>query len=129
MLKPSPWALAFVVVLSIAPAIAGSKDADAKPAGNTTNGAAQPAAVPATPSASHANVTALLGVLVMKGVLAPSEANAIKDAAPDAEMQLLLNALARKGVVTADDLSAASVAAPSPAPQGVAAALTTPPAP
>ena len=52
----------------------------------------------------------------MKGVLAPSEADAIRNAAPDAELQILLEALARKGVVSAADLSAAgSSAAVSPA--------------
>jgi hypothetical protein len=64
-------------------------------------------------------VTALLGVLVMKGVLAPSEANAIHDAAPEAEFQLLVEALARKGVVSAADLSTAV----SPATAVVAAAV------
>ncbi len=109
-----------LVVVSVAPALAGAKDAtDAKaPAETTANPAAQPAAAAnpnLTPVAGNANVTALLGVLVMKGVLAPSEANAIRNAAPDAELQLLLEALARKGVVSAADLSAA--ATPGPAAQ------------
>ena len=122
-----------IVVASVAPALAGTKDAtDAKAPAETTanpasvnpasgnpasgNPAAQPAAAAnpnITPVAGNANVTALLGVLVMKGVLAPSEANAIRNAAPDAELQLLLEALARKGVVSAADLSAAAPASPA----------------
>ena len=42
----------------------------------------------------------------MKGVLAPSEANAIQNAAPTDQFEALVNALARKGVVSAADLSA-----------------------
>ncbi len=122
-----------LVVVSVAPALAGAKDAtDAKASAETSaksasgnpasgnpgsgNPAAQPAAA-ANPSlapvAGNANVTALLGILVMKGVLAPSEANAIRNAAPDAELQLLLDALARKGVVSAADLSPAAGVSPA----------------
>jgi hypothetical protein len=114
-----------IVVASVAPALAGAKDAtDAKAPAETTgnptsaNPAAQPAAAAnpnITPVAGNANVTALLGVLVMKGVLAPSEANAIRNAAPDAELQLLLEVLARKGVVSAADLSAAPASSAAPA--------------
>jgi hypothetical protein len=126
-----------LVVVSVAPALAGAKDAtDAKASAATTaksdsgnpasgNPAAQPAAAAnpnITPVAGNANVTALLGVLVMKGVLTAGEANAIRNAAPDAELQLLLEALARKGVVSAADLSAAG--APSPAAPTAAAAPT-----
>jgi len=110
---------ALLAVVSVAPALAGPKDAaDPK----------KPAAQPATaanpnpsPAAGNGNVTALLGVLVMKGVLAPSEANAIRNAAPEAEFQLLVDALARKGVVSAADLTAAS-----PAGQPAAAAAVAP---
>ncbi len=98
-----------LAVVTVAPVLAGTKDAsDSKtPATTAANPAAQPAPA-ANPNISpgNANVTALLGVLVMKGVLAPSEANAIRDAAPEAEFQLLMEALARKGVVNAADLSA-----------------------
>ncbi len=127
MLKLKPpklksWILSsLLIIVSVAPALVGAKDAaDAKtPAENTANPAAQPA--PAanpniTPVAGDPNVTALLGVLVMKGVLAPSEANAIRTAGPNAEFQMLVEALARKGVVSAADLSVAgtpSTAAPA----------------
>jgi hypothetical protein len=56
----------------------------------------------------------LLGVLVMKGVLAPAEANAIRNAAPEAEFQLLVEALSRKGLLSAADLSAATAPAAQP---------------
>jgi hypothetical protein len=58
----------------------------------------------------------------MKGVLAPAEANSIRNAAPEAEFQLLVEALARKGVVNAADLSPA----PSPAAAPVAVVVSAP---
>lgn len=102
---------AVIVVVSVAPALAGKKDASETKAPAAT--AAEPAAQPAAAvhlnigSTESNNITALLGVLVMKGVLAPGEANAIHNAAPETEFQLLVEALARKGVVSAADLSAA----------------------
>ncbi|MGO9088980.1 MAG: hypothetical protein ACLQBK_27570 [Candidatus Sulfotelmatobacter sp.] len=133
MPKLKPWILAaLLTAASVVPALGRAKDAaDAKnPAETTANPAAQPAPPAAnpnlTPAASNANVTALLGVLVMKGVLAPSEANAIRNAAPEAEFQLLVEALARKGVVTADDLAAAAPA-PAATPAAAAAPVTATP--
>ena len=109
---------------------------------NTANESSAEATPPPSPSptptltttAGNANVTALLGVLVMKGVLAPSEANAIKNAAPEAEFQLLVDALSRKGVLSAADLSAATTptaqpstpAAPVAVRETVSAALASP---
>ena len=81
-----------VLAITAVPVMAGNNDA--KPAsGNAAN--AEPAAVPANPNPSpnlgatpvNANVTALLGVLVTKGVLAPAEAEAIRNAAPEVEFQ------------------------------------------
>jgi len=129
--KLKQWICSILLAaVSVVPALAGAKDAadPKKPAETTANPAsANPASQPATaansnpsPVVGNGNVTALLGVLVMKGVLAPSEANAIRNAAPEAEFQLLVDALARKGVVTAADLSAAGN--PSPAAQPVAVA-------
>jgi hypothetical protein len=134
MPKLKPWICAsLLAVVSVAPALAGEKDAaDAKAAAETAaNPAAQPAPAAATPNLTPApastNVTALLGVLVMKGVLAPSEANAIRSAAPDAEFQLLVEALTRKGVVSAEDLSAAPAPAPAqPAASPVEVVVSTP---
>jgi hypothetical protein len=117
-----------LLVVSVAPVLAGAKDTtDTKtpPEAATGNPAAQPApaanASP-TPVAASGNVTALLGLLVMKGVLAPAEANSIRNAAPEAEFQLLVEALARKGVVNAADLSPA----PSPAAAPVAVVVSAP---
>jgi hypothetical protein len=125
--------VSLLATVSVAPAFAGTNDAaEAKnsPSANsaTTANAAEPAATPATPSPSpsltpavgNANVTALLGVLVMKGVLAPAEANAIRNAAPEAEFKLLVEALNRKGLLSNADLSAAA----SPAAQPAAPAAT-----
>lgn len=113
------WICSSLLLLaSVAPAFAGAKDAaDSKTPAATPP--AQPAAANATPTAANANVTALLGVLVMKGVLAPGEANAIRNAAPEAEFQMLVDLLARKGIVSASDLSAP--ASPTPAPNPPAA--------
>ena len=100
---------ALLVVVSVGPVFAGTKDAAEPKAPAAAAGApAEPAATPnVNVRAGNANLTALLGVLVMKGVLAPAEANAIRDAAPEAEFQMLVDVLTRKGVVNAADLSAA----------------------
>jgi len=97
-----------LVALVAAPALAGENNAAANA------GAAASTAEPASGAAlnpmpaSGGNVTALLGVLVMKRVLAPAEAKSIESAAPGTEFQALLDALARKGVVSASDLSGVS---------------------
>src|ERR1035438_8260624 len=94
MQKLKLWiCIPLLVAVSVVPVLAGTKDAtDTKTPAETTanpasgNPAAQPAAAAnpnLAPVAGNANVTALLGVLVMKGVLAPSEANAIRTAAPE----------------------------------------------
>jgi len=64
-----------------------------------------PTSAPAALNGGSPNVTALLGVLVMKGVLAPGEANAIRNAAPGEEFPMLVEALMRKGVVSMDELA------------------------
>jgi len=101
------WLLLASVVVS--PVVARSKDAgNAKPpAENGTTLAVQPAPAGTpnpVPLSRSADVTALLGVLVMKGVLTRGEANAIRNAPHDAELQMLVDALARKGIVTTTDL-------------------------
>ena len=82
MQKWNHWICSWLVpLLLIVPALAGSKDSAegktlAEPA---VNGAPAPvAASPTLTGGNTANVTALLGLLVMKGVLAPAEANAIR---------------------------------------------------
>ena len=121
-----------VLAITASPAMAGSNETKtgSESAANTT-----PAEVTAGPApnlilpAGEANITALLGVLVMKGVLAPNEANAIGNAAPSAQFQALVEALSRKGVVNAADLSAIAeakpVAHPATAAGPVAMALST----
>src|SRR5580693_4589442 len=125
-LKRLLWCLLVLAIMAL-PLMAGSNDA--KPA-NGDAASAEPAAATAnanpspnlTAAPGNANVTALLGVLVKKGVLASAEADAIRNAAPEAEFQLLVEALSRKGVLSAADLSAA------PSPAAPAAAQPTAPA-
>ena len=134
MLKLKSWFFAVLVLaLAAAPVMAGNNNAKTSNdnTANTANAEASPAASPdpnpspnpnpsprPSPSvslaATDANVTALLGVLVMKGVLAPTEANAIQNAAPSAQFQALVEALNRKGVLNVADLSAAAKT-PTPA--------------
>ncbi len=120
MLKLKLW-LSSLLVLAITavPVMAGNNDARTDNA-NAANASAEasPAAASPTPSpspslsptatTSDANIAALIGALVTKGVLAPTEANAIRNAAPAAQFQALVEALARKGVVSAADLAAAA---------------------
>jgi hypothetical protein len=138
------FCLLLLLVVTAVPVVANSNEAgtanesaaNAKVEANSAE--ASPAAAPGpslAPKTSDANVTALLGVLVMKGVLAPNEANAIRNAAPEAEFQLLVEALSRKGVISTADLSAAtkpaaqsleSAAQPAAVQNTVSAALASP---
>ena len=131
MLNGKRWICsALMIMVWTLPAFAGVKEgSDAKA---SVEAAAQPAGNATLSPANAANVTALLGVLVMKGVLAPAEANAIRNAAPEAEFQMLVEALAKKGLVSPADLmptpspgSAAPVPVESPSTQ----APTAPPKP
>ena len=106
---------ALLITTWVSPLLAGSKEGAESKAGTT---------VATAPAAGTENVTALLGVLVMKGVLAPAEANAIRNAPPQAEFQMLVDVLKQKGVLSAADVTVA--AAPSAAPAAPSAA---PPAP
>src|ERR1700691_3589510 len=120
MLNVKVWMSSLLVLaITALPVMAGSNDAKAAKENSTSAGAeATPAAtspnLATTPG--DAKVTALLGVLVMKGVLAPNEANAIRDAAPNVQFQALVEALSRKGIVSAADLSAAASPAQPSAP-------------
>lgn len=121
-----PLVVLWVTLLWLMPVMGGTKEAsDSK---RPTETAFNPAAIPV---AGNANVTALLGVLVMKGVLAPAEANAIHAAAPERELPLLLEALVRKGVVSTEDLSSAAgpSAAAASTTTAVAAVSVVPPQP
>jgi hypothetical protein len=112
----------FLITALAVPVFAGSKDGSESKTSTT---------VAAASTAGTENVTALLGVLVMKGVLAPAEANAIRDAAPQAEFQMLVDVLKRKGVLSAADVTAAggSSAAASPAPPPTPVATPIPASP
>jgi hypothetical protein len=105
MLKRWVCGLVFVGLFGL-PMLAGTNDATG--ANGNAVSTAPPTGGSLSPTARNANVTALLGVLVMKGVLDPAEANTIRNAAPDAEFQMLVDALARKGVVSAADLAPAT---------------------
>ncbi|MFI5118687.1 MAG: hypothetical protein ACHP8B_18520, partial [Terriglobales bacterium] len=123
MLKLKSW-LSSLLVLAItaAPVMARNNKANTENANaaNTTSAEASPTAASPSPSpsvglglgatAGDANVTALLGLLVMKGVLAPTEANAIRDASPTAQFQALVQTLSQKGLVSAQDLSVIAAA-------------------
>ncbi len=128
-----------VVAITAVPTMAGSNDAKPANANSANAASANPSPSPSpSPSlspvmtGSDANVAALLNALVTKGVLAPAEANAIRNAAPGAEFQLLVEALTRKGVLSAADLSAAAnaqpaaFAAPVAASENIAASLASP---
>src|ERR1039458_10137289 len=101
-----------VLAITAVPVMAGSNDAKTAKENSTTTTSAEATPAAASPNLAttpgDANVTALLGVLVMKGVLAPNEANAIRNAAPNAQFQALVETLSRKGIVSAADLSVAS---------------------
>ncbi len=134
MPKLKGWLLSLLVLaVTAVPVMAGNNDAKTENANgaNTTEGS--PAGAP-TPSpslgssvapAGDANVTALLGVLVMKGVLAPTEANAIRNAAPTAQFQALIEALSQKGLVNAQDLAAISSAVPTAQPAAIATPVSS----
>jgi hypothetical protein len=142
MLKLRSW-LSSLLVLAItaAPVMAGNNKA--RPENNNAasaeaSAAASPDPSPSpspsiglslTSSTSDSNVTALLGVLVMKGVLAPSEANSIRNAAPSAQFQALVEALSQKGLVSAQDLSAIAGATVVPEAALVNQAAAAAPAP
>ena len=120
MLKVKLWlSILLVVAVMAVPVMAGTNDSKTAnensanpPSAEASPAAASPSPTPSpSPSVSlvtttsDANVAALLGALVKKGVLAPSEAAAIRNAAPGAEFQLLIDALSRKGILSAADLA------------------------
>ena len=82
--------------------------------------AAPPTATPSpdpkpASATSTVSVAALLEALLKKGVLTPSEANDLRNAAPETELQLLVEALTRKGVLSASDYSVIAAPAVGPA--------------
>jgi hypothetical protein len=67
------------------------------------------------PAPASGDLTALLGVLVMKGVLTPEEAKSIQGTGSGTEFQALLDTLSRKGVLSAADVAALSGPVAQPA--------------
>lgn len=126
MSRLQKWSCTSLLILAVAalPAMAAPNDAvnSGNAAATTSASAPAPAATPAlgTLAGGSSSVDALLGVLVNKGVLAPSEAKTIQGATPEAEFKLLIEALSRKGLLSAADLSA--VANPGGQPSTPAAA-------
>jgi len=119
MTTSTRWICSFILaVIPAVPVLAGAKDAPEakKNADAAATTAAQPATAAASPNtpAAGTNVTALLGVLVMKGVLAPAEAKSIESSPAGGELQALEDVLARKGIVNAADLAAVSPAPAAP---------------
>ncbi len=111
-----------VAMVTVTPVLAGSTDPEEAAAPAAVSASAAPNPNPIY-TAGKSKITALLGVLVMKGVLAPSEARELENAAPDAEFNLLIEALTRKGVIASGDLSAtdASSAAAASTPEPIVA--------
>lgn len=136
MSRFTPWISGLLLAaISIAPVMAGAEDGakGAVEKNHAAENTAPPSPTPPTPSLNgggDAHLTALLGVLVIKGVLAPSEANAIRNAPPEAEFRLLMETLERKGVVNAAEVAAIAPAtpiAPTTAAPTVEAAVPIPP--
>jgi hypothetical protein len=101
----------FFVCISSAQTSSGSTQGAITDSAGTVAGTAAPAA-----DQGAVNLTALVNALLKKGVLTPSEVDALRVAAPESQLQLLVQVLTRKGVLTAADLSAAAVPAATPAP-------------
>jgi hypothetical protein len=116
-----------LLAVAAAPALAGDNDAPANPTPTTATAAnsSTGAALNPLPAATGENATALLGVLVMKGVLTPAEAKSIQSAGPGSEIQALVDALARKGVVSASDLAPAPSSEPAASPISLSASVAT----
>ena len=95
----------------------GVKANEATPSASDTGAGASASAANPTPMSSSAiravSVSGLLDALLKKGVMTPSEVNAIRVATPETELQLLVEALTRKGVLNAEDLPATSAATPA----------------
>jgi hypothetical protein len=146
MTRVNSWVLCILLVaLAAVPALAGDNDAapakssttatatagSTPAAANSTGTASTPGTAPAAaPSSAVTNptgsVTALLGVLVMKGVLSPTEAKSIDAASPEVKFQALVDVLTSKGVMTTSDLALATATHTEPAVPPVAAPAAAP---
>jgi hypothetical protein len=128
MRKLSRCTCGILVLSSLIPLMAATKNAtDAKAGAESAAASSAPGGASISGTAGNVNVTALLGVLVMKGVLEPGEANAIREAAPEQDFRLLVEVLNRKGVVSAEDLNGAALPAPAAMPIETSSAKTAQP--
>ncbi len=113
-----------VAIVTVTPVLAGTTGPGEAAAPATVNASAEPNPNPIH-AAGNTKITALLGVLVMKGVLAPAEARELESAAPDAEFNLLVETLTRKGVIGSADLSGTNISnAAEPPAEGMPDAVT-----
>lgn len=127
MARVNYWLLCLLLVaVAATPALAGSDEAAKAPTPGASSSVPPNGAVLNATMTGSDNITALLGVLVMKGVLAPGEAKSIESAAPGTEFQALVEALARKGVVNASDLSALNQPGTGSSPVATTVALGSP---
>jgi hypothetical protein len=126
--KLTRWVcMLLLAAMPAAPVFAATDDTKTKgSATDTTADDTKPAAVVADakpsagPTALNEKITALLATLEKKGVLAPAEANEIRNASPEEEFQLLVDALNKKGLIGAADLSPVASAATQPVTQPTA---------
>jgi hypothetical protein len=127
-MKLTRWVcMLLLTAMPAAPIFAVTDDTKTKGSStDTTADDTKPAAVAAdakpstSPTALNEKITALLTTLEKKGVLAPAEANEIRNASPEEEFQLLVEALNRKGLIGAADLSPVASAATQPVTQPTA---------
>jgi len=135
MSRYSAWCISSLLVLvTVSPVLAATSDPSGAKSPTTANagsGAAAAADSNPIPLAGNANITALLGVLVMKGVLAPAEATAVQNVTPDEQFKSLVDTLKRKGVIGSADLTATPAETPvapmpavAPSPVAVASLAT-----
>ena len=122
MASAKAWSLCVSVALLVsAPVFAGTADAaDAKasPTSASADGIAGPVS-------AGGNLSALLGLLVSKGVLSPAEAKSIELANPGSEFQALVEMLTRKGLLNASDVAAVAAQSGHPPSSVVPASLAT----
>jgi hypothetical protein len=140
MLKHKAWIyISLLAAVMVTPVLAGATDPAAvrvpvvavDPGGNPTAATSNPNPVSIS-TAGTTNISALLGVLVMKGVLAPAEAKELQSAPPEAELHLLVEALTRKGVINGEDITPAenpnlSSSSATNATTPITVAVSTPP--
>ena len=103
MPKFKGWLLILLVLaITAVPVMAGNNDANTETSANTTSTGGSSAAPSPSPSAGDANVRALLGLLVSKGVLNAEEVKSLTGT-PAQQNARLLDLLRQKGVISTAD--------------------------